>query len=72
MFEFTAIYTMSSGHAAVEVVVHLQAVAQFTRLNEARYRDFQLSNGQASEILAQVGSLVRSVQGPLAGLCTAS
>ena len=68
IFEFTAIYTMSSGHAAVEVVVHPQAVAQFTALNEARYRDFQLSNGQANEILAQVGSLVRSAEGPLAGL----
>ncbi len=68
MFEFTAIYTMSSGHAAVEVVVHPQAVAQFTTLNDARYREFQLSNGQANEILAQVGSLVRSAQGPLAGL----
>jgi hypothetical protein len=68
MFEFTAIYTMTSGHAAVEVVVHPQAVAQFTGLSEARYREFQLSNGQASEILAQVGSLVRSAGGPLAGL----
>lgn len=68
MFEFTAVYTMSSGHAAVEVVVHPQAVAQFTALNEARYRDFQLSPGQASEILAQAGSLLRSPQGPLAGL----
>ena len=55
MFEFTAIYTMSSGHAAVEVVVHPQAVAQFTSLNDGRYREFQLSNGQANEILAQVG-----------------
>jgi hypothetical protein len=69
MFEYTSIYTMSSGHAAVEVVVHPQAVAQFTALNGARYGDFQLANGQASEILAQAGSLVRKTQGgPLAGL----
>jgi hypothetical protein len=68
MFEFSAIYTMSSGHAAVEVVVHPQAVAQFTTLNGPRYRDFQLSPGQASEILAQAGSLVRSARGPLTGL----
>jgi hypothetical protein len=69
IFEFTSIYTMSSGHAAAEVVVAPNAIAQFTRLNEARYRDFQLAPGQASEILAQVGSLLRDGQrGPLAGL----
>lgn len=67
MFESTAIYTMSSGHAAVEVVVHPQAVAQFTTLNEARYTGFQLTAPQTNEILAQAGALVRSANGPLAG-----
>ena len=62
MFESSAIYSMTSGHAAFEVVVHPQATAQFTTLNAARYTDFQLANGQANEILAQVGSLVRGAQ----------
>jgi hypothetical protein len=69
MFEFTSIYSMTAGHALAEVVVAPNATAQFTRLNEARYRDFQLAQGQASEILAQAGSLVRDPQrGPLGGL----
>jgi hypothetical protein len=36
MFEFTSIYTMSSGHAAVEILT--TPPAQFVALNEARYR----------------------------------
>jgi hypothetical protein len=63
MFEFTSIYTMSSGHAAVEVLT--TPPAQFVALNEARYRDLKLNGAQTSEILAQVGALVRS--GSLAG-----
>jgi hypothetical protein len=66
MFEFTSIYTMSSGHAAVEVLT--TPPAQFVALNEARYRTLKLSGAQTNEILAQVGSLVRSgslVGGPV-------
>ncbi len=58
MFEFTSIYSMSSGHAAVEVVIGgLQGVADS---NKERYKDLQVRQGQANEILAQVGSLVKS------------
>jgi len=66
MFEFTSIYTMSSGHAAVEILT--TPPAQFVALNEARYRTIKLSGTQTNEILAQVGSLVRSgslVGGPV-------
>jgi hypothetical protein len=66
MFEFTSIYTMASGHAAVEVLT--TSPAQFVALNEARYRDLKLAGPQTNEILAQVGSLVRSgnlVGGPV-------
>src|SRR5262245_63629325 len=49
---------MSSGHAAVEILT--TNPAQFTALNEARYRDLKNSGAQTNEILAQVGSLVRS------------
>jgi hypothetical protein len=66
MFEFTSNYTMSSGHAAVEILT--TPPAQFVALNEARYRDLKLTGAQTNEILAQVGSLVRSgalVGGPV-------
>jgi hypothetical protein len=66
MFEFTSIYTMSSGHAAVEILT--TPPAQFVTLNEARYRTLKLNGAQTNEILAQVGSLVRSgtlVGGPV-------
>ena len=57
MFEFTSIYTMSSGHAAVEILT--TPPAQFVGLNEARYRDLRLTGAQTNDILAQIGSLVR-------------
>jgi hypothetical protein len=63
MFEFTSVYTMSSGHAAVEILT--TPSAQFVALNEARYRDLKLSGAQTNDILAQIGSLVRG--GSLAG-----
>jgi hypothetical protein len=66
MFEFTSIYTMSSGHAAVEILT--TPPAQFVALNEARYRDLKLNGAQTNEILAQVGALVRGgtlVGGPV-------
>ncbi|HXR44586.1 MAG TPA: alpha/beta hydrolase domain-containing protein [Pseudolysinimonas sp.] len=65
MFEFTSTYTMSSGHAAVEILT--TSPAQFVQQNQARYKDLQIAGGQASEILAQVGALVRTGK-PLGGL----
>ena len=68
MFEFTSIYTMSSGHIAVEIVAGgLQLVMDS---NQERYRDLRVGQGQTNEILAQVGSLLKAKQGgsPLAGL----
>jgi hypothetical protein len=58
MFEFTATYTMSSGHAAVEILT--TSPMQFTQFNQERYKSLQVAGGQASEILAQVGALVRT------------
>ena len=58
MFEFTSIYTMASGHAAVEILT--TPPAQFVALNEARYKNLKLNGAQTNEILAQIGSLVRS------------
>jgi hypothetical protein len=59
MFEFTSIYSMNSGHAAVEIqpAGGLQVV---TGSNAERYKDFQAANNQTNEIIAQVGALVKS------------
>jgi hypothetical protein len=65
VFEYTAVYVMDSGHAAVEILT--TSPRQFSQLNSARYGDLVVEDGQANEILAQVGALVKSEQGPFAG-----
>jgi hypothetical protein len=66
MFEYTSIYTMTSGHGAVEVVAG--GLQQVIDSNPERYKDLQVAPAQTSEILAQVGSLIKSKNGPFAGL----
>ena len=68
MFHFTHTYTMTSGHIGVEIVT--SDPAQFVEFNGARYSDMRVQPGQANEIIAQVGSLLRSTQtgNPLNGL----
>ena len=68
MFHFTHTYVMSAGHIGLEIVT--SPPGQFQEFNAERYKDMKVEPGQASEILAQVGALVRSTQkdNPLAGL----
>jgi hypothetical protein len=68
MFHFTHVYSMSSGHIGVEILT--SATQGFTEFNPERYKDFQIANGQASEVIAQAGALLKSRQtdNPLAGL----
>jgi hypothetical protein len=68
MFHFTHRYSMSSGHAAVEILTSTHA--PFVEFNKGRYGELQVNQGQASEIIAQAGALLRSSQpgSPLAGL----
>jgi hypothetical protein len=66
MFELTAAYLMSSGHAAVEILT--TSPAQFVALNAKRYEKLSITDGQQNEIIAQVGALVRSDHGPLGKL----
>jgi hypothetical protein len=68
MFHFTHVYSMSSGHVGVEILT--SATQAFTEFNAERYKDLRLGNGQANEIIAQVGALLKSKQSdnPLAGL----
>lgn len=63
VFEMTSYYTMSAGHAAVEILT--TSPQQFVDFNAARYSDLEIANGQTNEILAQVGALIKSESGPL-------
>ena len=68
MFHFTHVYSMSSGHIGVEILT--SATQGFSEFNPERYKDLQIANGQANEVIAQVGALLKSKQNdnPLAGL----
>ena len=68
MFEMTSIYTMTSGHAAVDISAG--GLQQVIDANPERYQGFQVGNAQISEIIAQIGALVKSKDpsSPFAGL----
>ena len=68
MFHFTHVYTMTSGHIGLDVLT--STPVPFAEFNPERYKDLQVLPGQATEILAQVGALMKSKQAdnPLAGL----
>src|SRR5688500_16849439 len=66
MFHFTHRYSMDAGHVALDVLTSTHE--PFVEFNPERYKGFQVLPGQASEILAQVGALVRSKQSPIAAL----
>src|SRR4051794_32978527 len=58
LFHFTHRYSMSEGHIGLEI---LTSTAQgFAEFNPERYKALQVGNGQASEIIAQVGALMKS------------
>ena len=68
MFYFLHTYLMTQGHVAVEIVTG--SLPLFTTANAARYKDLEIGNTQANEILAQVGLLLKNDQpdGILEGL----
>ena len=68
MFHFVHTYAMTQGHISLEIVTG--STAQFTMANTDRYKDLQIGNNQANEILAQAGLLAKSGRrdGPLEGL----
>jgi hypothetical protein len=68
MFHFTHAYSMTSGHAGLDILTSTHV--PFAEFNPERYKTLQVLPGQASEILAQVGALVRSkdAHNPLASL----
>lgn len=65
-FEYNSIYLMSSGHIAAEILT--SGNAQPAGKNRERYADLTMSGDQVNEILAQTGALIKSSQGPLAGM----
>jgi hypothetical protein len=68
MFHFTHTYSMTEGHIGLEILT--SPTQGFAEFNPERYRDLSVGNGQAGEIIAQVGALIKSKQkdNPLAGL----
>ena len=68
MFHFTHRYSMTEGHIGLEILTTTtQGLAES---NPDRYKDLAVGNGQANEIIAQVGALLKSSRpdNPLAGL----
>jgi hypothetical protein len=68
MFHFTHTYSMTEGHIGLEILT--SAPAGFIEANKERYGALAIGNGQAGEIIAQVGALLKSKRNdnPLAGL----
>ena len=64
MFHFTHRYSMSAGHIGLDVLTSTHE--PFVEFNEQRYRNLRVAPGQAPEILAQVGALMKSKDSPIA------
>jgi hypothetical protein len=68
MFHFTHRYSMTEGHVGLEILT--TTPAGLAEANPDRYKDLAVGNGQANEIIAQVGALLKSNRpdNPLAGV----
>lgn len=64
-FEHNSVYLMDAGHIAVEVTG--MGLEHPKTHNAERYADHHVSNNQVSEILAQMGALIKSESSPIAG-----
>ncbi len=58
VFHFTQTYAMTNGVIGLEVLT--TTPAGLAAANEARYKDLEVPNGAANDILAQVGALIKS------------
>jgi hypothetical protein len=68
IWNFTREYLAAQGHAAVEVSVFPSTVEETLKgANPERYADLRVADGQASDIFAQVGRLLKSDRTPLPG-----
>jgi len=68
MLHFTHTYSMAAGHIGLDILTSTHV--PFVEFNKARYGDLSVAPGQASDILAQAGALIKSRApgAPLAGL----
>ena len=68
VFHFTHTYSMTEGHIGLEILT--STPQPFAEANPERYKELSVAGGQASEILAQVGALIKSKRqdNPLAGV----
>lgn len=68
MFHFTHTYSMTAGHVGLDNLTSTSV--PFAEFNSERYKTLSVGPGQAPEILAQVGALMKSRQqeNPLASL----
>jgi hypothetical protein len=68
MFHFTHTYSMTTGHIGLDILTSTSV--PFAEFNQERYKSLRVGQGQAAEILAQVGALIKSTQpgNPLAAL----
>ena len=68
VFHFTQTYVMTEGVIGLEVLT--STPAGLAAANEARYKDLVVPNGAANDILAQVGTLIKSDRkdNPLSGV----
>ena len=58
VFHFTHTYSMTDGHIGLEILTTTpQGLIEF---NQERYKDLSVGGGQANEIIAQIGALIKS------------
>lgn len=68
VFHFVQVYAMNSGIIGLEILT--AASPGLVANNESRYKDLNIPNGAANDIIAQVGALIKSnhKDNPLIGL----
>jgi len=68
VYHFVQVYAMSTGLTGLEILT--AASPGLVANNEARYKDLNIPNGAANDIIAQVGALIKSnhKDNPLNGL----
>jgi hypothetical protein len=70
VWNFTRLYLMARGHAAVELSTFPQNVTTLQGYDPQRYAGLQVTGEQTSDIFAQVGRLLKSRSSPLPGART--
>jgi hypothetical protein len=68
VWQFTRDFQLSRGHAHMGLSTSTANVGFLKSFNSARYATLQVAAGQISDIVAQVGRLLKSKQSPLGGV----